>query len=162
MSLNSQQRLIFVYLRDKDDNRSCTPAGAKLTNEYTHWTNKNDPCTVSVIPSQLCTFFRKRTDSSEVSFDSSEVSFDSSEVLFDSSEEILLISVGIFYCPASYLEILPWRRWSITKRRPIGTSSLNILANRHTSIRTYTSHSPPRSRHLLFWFLANWMDPQAL
>ena len=61
MSLNSQQRLIFVYLRDKDDNRSCTPAGAKLTNEYTCRTNKNDPCTVSVIPSQLCTFFRKRT-----------------------------------------------------------------------------------------------------
>ena len=99
MSLNSQQRLIFVYLRDKDDNRSCTPAGANLTNEYTCRTNKNDPCTVSVIPSQLCTFFRKRTDSSDLSFDSSEVSSDSSEVLFDSSEEIPKFFAGNFQIP---------------------------------------------------------------
>ena len=61
MPLNSTQRPIFVYLRSKDDHKSCTPAGAKLTNEYTHRTNKNNPCTISVIPSQLCTFFRKRT-----------------------------------------------------------------------------------------------------
>ena len=61
MPLNFKQRAIFVYLRGKNDHKSCTPAGAKLTNEYTHRTNKNDPCTVSVIPSQLCTFFRKRT-----------------------------------------------------------------------------------------------------
>ncbi|WP_418313095.1 hypothetical protein, partial [Porphyromonas sp.] len=45
----------------KDDHKSCTPAGAKLTNEYTHRTNKNNPSTISVTPSQLCTFFRKRT-----------------------------------------------------------------------------------------------------
>ena len=61
MPLNSQQRAIFVYLLSKYDHKSCTPAGAKLTNEYTHRTDKNDPCTVSVTPSQLCTFFRKRT-----------------------------------------------------------------------------------------------------
>ena len=61
MPLNFKQRAIFVYLRDKDDNRSCTPAGAKLTNEYTHRTNKSNPCTISVTPPQLCTFFRKRT-----------------------------------------------------------------------------------------------------
>ena len=59
--VNSQQRAIFVYLLSKYDHKSCTPAGAKLTNEYTHRTDKNDPCTVSVTPSQLCTFFRKRT-----------------------------------------------------------------------------------------------------
>ena len=35
MPLNSTQRPIFVYLRSKDDHKSCTPAGAKLTNEYT-------------------------------------------------------------------------------------------------------------------------------
>ena len=64
MPLNSTQRPIFVYLRSKNDHKSCTPAGAKLTNEYTHRTNKNDPSTISVIPSQLCTFFRKRTISS--------------------------------------------------------------------------------------------------
>ena len=61
MPLNSTQRPIFVYLRSKNDHKSCTLAGAKLTNEYTHRTNKNDPSTISVIPSQLCTFFRKRT-----------------------------------------------------------------------------------------------------
>ena len=61
MPLNSTQRPIFVYLRSKNDHKSCTPARAKLTNEYTHRTNKNDPSTISVIPSQLCTFFRKRT-----------------------------------------------------------------------------------------------------
>ena len=55
MSLNSRQRLIFVYFRSKDDHKSCTPAGAKLTNEYTCRTNKNNPCTISVTPSQLCT-----------------------------------------------------------------------------------------------------------
>ena len=64
MPLNSQQRAIFVYLRSKDDHKSCTPAGAKLTDEYTHRTNKTDPCTISVTPPQLCTFFRKRTISS--------------------------------------------------------------------------------------------------
>ena len=63
MPLNSTQRPIFVYLRSKNDHKSCTLAGAKLTNEYTHRTNKNDPSTISVIPSQLCTFFRKRTKS---------------------------------------------------------------------------------------------------
>ena len=99
MPLNFKQRAIFVYLRGKDDNRSCTPAGAKLTNEYTHRTNKNDPCTVSVIPSQLCTFFRKRTNSSEVSFDSSEVSFDTSEEFFLSSEEIEISSGAIWEIP---------------------------------------------------------------
>ena len=62
MPLNSTQRPIFVYLRSKNDHKSCTLAGAKLTNEYTHRTNKNDPSTISVIPSQLCTFFRKRTN----------------------------------------------------------------------------------------------------
>ena len=61
MPLNSQQRAIFVYLRSKDDHKSCTPAGAKLTDEYTHRTNKTDPCTISVTSPQLCTFFRKRT-----------------------------------------------------------------------------------------------------
>ena len=61
MPPNSQQRPIFVYLRSKDDPKSCTTAGAKLTNEYTHRTNKNNPCIVSVTPPQLCTFFRKRT-----------------------------------------------------------------------------------------------------
>ena len=61
MPLNSTQRPIFVYLRSKNDHKSCTPAGAKLTNEYTHRTNKNNPCIISVTPSQLCTFFRKRT-----------------------------------------------------------------------------------------------------
>ena len=64
MPLNSQQRAIFVYLRSKDDHKSCTPAGAKLTDEYTHRTNKTDPCTISVTSPQLCTFFRKRTISS--------------------------------------------------------------------------------------------------
>ena len=61
MPPNSQQRAIFVYLRSKNDHKSCTPAGAKLTDEYTHRNNKNNPSTISVTPSQLCTFFRKRT-----------------------------------------------------------------------------------------------------
>ena len=68
MPPNFQQRAIFVYLRSKDDHKSCTPAGAKLTDEYTHRTNKNNPCTISVIPSQLCTFFRKRTISTWMFF----------------------------------------------------------------------------------------------
>ena len=50
-----------MYLRSKDDHKSCTPAGAKLTDEYTHRNNKNNPSTISVTPPQLCTFFRKRT-----------------------------------------------------------------------------------------------------
>ena len=95
MSLNSRQRLIFVYFRSKDDHKSCTPAGAKLTNEYTRRTNKNDPCTVSVIPPQLCTFFRKRTFSTEERKNSSDLWFDSSEVSVDSSEEFFLSSRGI-------------------------------------------------------------------
>ena len=113
MPLNFKPRAIFVYLRDKDDNRSCTPAGVKLTNEYTHRTNKNNPCTVSVIPSQLCTFFRKRTflpwnrkssteemkNSSEEKIDSSEVSFDSSEEFFLSSEEFALFLRTIWEIP---------------------------------------------------------------
>ena len=70
MPLNSTQRPIFVYLRSKNDHKSCTPARAKLTNEYTHWTNKNNPSTISVIPSQLCTFFRKRTVPAEELFGS--------------------------------------------------------------------------------------------
>ena len=41
MPPNFQQRAIFVYLRSKDDHKSCTPAGAKLTDEYTPRTNKN-------------------------------------------------------------------------------------------------------------------------
>ena len=61
MPPNSQQRAIFVYLRSKDDHKSCTPAGVKLTDEYTHRNNKNHPSTISVTPPQLCTFFRKRT-----------------------------------------------------------------------------------------------------
>ena len=61
MPPNSQQRAIFVYLRSKDDHKSCIPAGAKLTDEYTPRTNKNNPSTISVTPPQLCTFFRKRT-----------------------------------------------------------------------------------------------------
>ena len=94
MPPNSQQRLIFVYLRSKDDPKSCTQAGAKLTNEYTHRTNKNNPCTISVTPSQLCTFFRKRTYSTERIKNSSEERNDSSEVSFDSSEEFFLSSGG--------------------------------------------------------------------
>ena len=82
MPPNSQQRAIFVYLRSKNDHKSCTPAGAKLTDEYTHRNNKNNPSTISVTPSQLCTFFRKRTFSTWASFISSEVSFDSSEEFF--------------------------------------------------------------------------------
>ena len=70
MPPNSQQRAIFVYLRSKDDHKSCTPTGTKLTDEYTHRTNKTDPCTISVTPPQLCTFFRKRTNSSVELFDS--------------------------------------------------------------------------------------------
>ena len=103
MPLNFKQRAIFVYLRGKDDNRSCTPAGAKLTNEYTHRTNKNDPCTVSVIPSQLCTFFRKRTlkerenKTSEESTETSEERNKTSEVSNDKSEEFSISSVEIFH-----------------------------------------------------------------
>ena len=113
MPLNSTQRPIFVYLRSKNDHKSCTPARAKLTNEYTHRTNKNDPSTISVIPSQLCTFFRKRTIHVEnlksprgyfsfstwARFISSEVSCHSSEVSFDSSEEFFLFHVGISKYP---------------------------------------------------------------
>ena len=124
MPLNSTQRPIFVYLRSKNDHKSCTPAGAKLTNEDTHRTNKNNPCTISVTPSQLCTFFRKRTVTAppmqnflggDISFfteeekNSSDLSFDSSEVSFDSSEEISLTSLENFYFPRSYWKFSTWR-----------------------------------------------------
>ena len=103
MPPNSQQRAIFVYLRSKDDHKSCTPAGAKLTDEYTPRTNKNNPSTISVTPPQLCTFFSKRTNSSVDISDflprkwanSSDLSFDSSEVSFDSSEEFFISYLGI-------------------------------------------------------------------
>ena len=132
MPLNFKQRAIFVYLRGKDDNRSCTPAGAKLTNEYTHRTNKNDPCTVSVIPSQLCTFFRKRTFSPERRKNSSDLSFDSSEVSFDSSEEIFLSPQGNDYSPASYLgissELSERSKWSVTSARI--SSGLGVIVRK--------------------------------
>ena len=131
MPLNSTQRPIFVYLRSKNDHKSCTPARAKLTNEYTHWTNKNNPSTISVIPSQLCTFFRRGHTylygeicpipsfleyprghflfSTWASKNSSEVSFDSSEVSFDSSEVLFRAHVKNFPFPRGDFEISTWK-----------------------------------------------------
>ena len=86
--VNSQQRAIFVYLLSKYDHKSCTPAGAKLTNEYTHRTNKNNPSTISVTPSQLCTFFRKRTGTGSNggvrNFQRWKIKFPRLEILFSS------------------------------------------------------------------------------
>ena len=120
MPLNSTQRPIFVYLRSKNDPKSCTPAGAKLTNEYTHRTNKNNPCIVSVIPAQLCTFFRKRTIFHVDIFYSPrrdetippkfrlippKFRLIPPKFHFISTWRFFILHVEIFYSPGSYLEL---------------------------------------------------------